>query len=394
MKRLLLLTVLLSLLVSCSGRKQIEKAISYGNYDQAINDALQKLSNNKDKKRKQDYVIMLRDAYYKVLDRDLSAIKHLKKDGNPEQYRTIYETYLDLDARQNAIKRVLPLQINGKTINFKFKDYSSEIVDYRYKTSDYLIDEGIALLDSGNKYDAREAYDIFTYIERINPNFEETRSLMTEAHNKGTDYVIVSIENQTRQIIPQRLEADLLNFDTYGLNQFWTVYHANAAEDLDYDYAMALQLKQINISPERIKERQILRQREIVDGWEYQLDANGNVMKDSLGNDIKIDKIINVKARLFEFEQQKSSQILAEVVYSDLINQQVLERFPIDSGYEFLNLFATYRGDKRALTREDLDIINNRRVGFPSNEQMVFDTGEDLKIRLKKIISSYRMNRG
>ncbi|MBR9913993.1 MAG: hypothetical protein GYB32_04055 [Algicola sp.] len=372
----------------------MEKAISYGNYDQAINDALQKLSNNKDKKRKQDYVIMLRDAYYKVLDRDLSDIKHLKKDGNPEQYRTIYETYLDLEARQNAIKRVLPLQINGKTINFKFKDYSSEIVDYRYKTSDYLIDEGIALLDSGNKYDAREAYDIFNYIERINPNFEETRSLMTKAHNKGTDYVIVSIENQTRQIIPQRLEADLLNFDTYGLNQFWTVYHANAAEDLDYDYAMALQLKQINISPERIKERQILRQREIVDGWEYQLDANGNVMKDSLGNDIKIDKIVNVKARLFEFEQQKSSQILAEVVYSDLINQQVLERFPIDSGYEFLNLFATYRGDKRALTREDLDIINNRRVGFPSNEQMVFDTGEDLKIRLKKIISSYRMNRG
>lgn len=391
MKRLLLLSVLLSLLISCSGRKQIEKAISHGNYDHAINEALGKLENNKDKKRKQDYVVMLKEAYYKAVEEDLEDLKHLKKDGNPEQYKTIYEIYIDLDSRQNAIKRVLPLQINGKNLNLKFNDYSSEIVDYRYKTSDYLIGQGISLLDSNDKYDARLAYDIFSYIERINPNFEETRSLMTEAHQKGTNYVVVSIENQTRQIIPQRLEADLLNFDTYGLDQFWTVYHANAIEDLDYDFAMQLQLKQINITPERIIEREILRQRDIVDGWEYQLDNDGNVMKDSLGNDIKIDKIVNVKARLFEFEQQKSSQLIAEVVYTNLSTNQLLDRFPIDSGFEFLNLYATFRGDKEALTQEDLDIVNNRRVIFPSNEQMIYDTGEDLKLKLKNIISSYRM---
>ncbi|WP_456438596.1 lipoprotein, partial [Psychroserpens sp.] len=43
MKQLLLTTVLLLVLTSCSGRKQIEKAISHGNYDLAINDALRKL---------------------------------------------------------------------------------------------------------------------------------------------------------------------------------------------------------------------------------------------------------------------------------------------------------------------------------------------------------------
>ncbi|MBO6632554.1 MAG: hypothetical protein JJ936_13545, partial [Psychroserpens sp.] len=84
-----------------------------------------------------------------------------KKDGNPEQYKTIYELYMDLDARQNAIKRVLPLKVNGRSLQFKFNDYSIEIVDYRYKTSEYLIDVGITLLDSDNKYDARDAYAIF-----------------------------------------------------------------------------------------------------------------------------------------------------------------------------------------------------------------------------------------
>mgnify|MGYP000743024704 CR=1 FL=1 len=61
MKQLLLSIVLLLVLTSCSGRKQIEKAISHGNYDQAINDALRKLENNKDRKRKQQFIVMLEE---------------------------------------------------------------------------------------------------------------------------------------------------------------------------------------------------------------------------------------------------------------------------------------------------------------------------------------------
>ncbi|WP_026753326.1 hypothetical protein [Sediminibacter sp. Hel_I_10] len=393
MKQFLLSTALLLILSSCSGRKQIERAISHGNYDQAINDALDKLETNKDKARKQDFIVMLKDAYDKVLAEDLNSINHLKKDGNPEQYKLIFETYLDLEARQNAIKRVLPLSINGKPLKLKFNDYTSEIVTYRFKTSDYLIDEGIALLDSEDKYSARAAYNIFEYIESINPNFENTRGLLTEAHEKGTDYVMVSIENQTQHILPKQLEADLLNFDTYGLDQFWTVYHANASLDLNYDYAMQLQLKDIQISPEQVNQKQELKQKRIVDGWEYQTDADGAILTDSLGNKIKVDKIVNVRARYFEVSQFKSTQLVADVVYTDLRTQQTLDAFPINSAFVFENFYATLRGDQRALSRSEYDLTKNRRLNFPTDAQMVFDTGEDLKLKLKAIISSYRIRR-
>ena len=392
MKRILLLTIVFSFIVSC-GKKHVEKAINTGNYDAAIQDALKKLESNKDKKRKQDYVLMLGDAYSKVVERDLNSINHLKKDNNPEVYKQIYETYMDLHLRQEAIKPVLPLQVNGKTVKFKFNDYSNSILEYREKTSDYMYDQGIRLLDSDDKRIIREAYDTFNYIERINPNYEDVRELLEEAHQRGTNYVIVSIENQTNQIIPRQLEMDLLNFNTYGLNQFWTVYHANSNEntEIQYDYAMQLQLKQINISPEQISQAEFLRESEIKDGWEYQLDRQGNVMKDSLGNDIKIDKIIKVRARYFETIQTKSSQILGEVVYIDLNTNQVFKTFPIDSGFVFENIYATFRGDERALLNEDRDFIRNRMIPFPSNEQMVYDTGEDLKAKLKDIISRFRI---
>ena len=392
MKRILLLNIVLTILVSC-GKKHVERALNTGNYDEAIQDALRKLENNKDKKRKQDYVLMLGDAYTKVVERDLNTIDHLKKDNNPDQYKQIYETYMSLHLRQEAIKPVLPLQVNGKTVKFKFNDYTNAIVDYREKTSDYLYEQGIKLLDSDDKRMIRDSYDTFAYIERINPNYEDVRDLMEEAHQRGTNYVIVSIENQTNQIIPRQLEYDLLNFNTYGLDQFWTVYHGNtnSSTDINYDFAMQLQLKQINISPEQINEREILREQEIIDGWEYQKDRNGNVMKDSLGNDIKIDKIIKVRARLFEVVQTKSSQIIGDVVYVNLINNQLINSFPIDSGFVFENFFGTFRGDERALLNEDRDLINSRRVPFPSNEQMVYDTGEDLKAKLKDIISRFRV---
>lgn len=392
MKRFLLYTVLVSVLVSCSAKKQIETAISHGNYDQAISEAFRKLENNKDKKRKQDYVVMLKDAYDKVLAEDLAQIAHLKKDGNPELYKTIYESYADLEARQNAIKRIMPLKIDGKTINFTFNDYSNALVEYRYKTSDYLMDKGLDLLDTDDKFNAREAYSLFDYVNKINPNFEDVRDLMQEAHIKGMDYVHVSVLNETHQIIPQRLEAELLDFNTYGLNQFWTTYHAVADNTIDYDFAMELQLKRINISPERINERQLLREKQIVDGWEYLLDENGNVAKDSLGNDIKVDKIVNVRARFFEVLQTKSAQVIADVVYKDLKQNQVIDAFTIDSGFNFENVFGRFKGDRRALNRDDINLLRQRQVRFPTDEQMVYDSGEDLKLKLKDIISSYRLN--
>ncbi|AUC76096.1 hypothetical protein [Olleya sp. Bg11-27] len=390
MRNFTLITLLLLVLTSCVGRKQIEKQLNTGNYDLAITNALKKLENNKDKKRKQDYVILLEEAFYKVVEDDNNTINHLTKDGNPELFETIYATYLNLEQRQNAIKRVLPLKIGRKTLKLKFSDYSDQIVNYRAKVSDYKYTQALQLIQTNDKFYNREAYTLLNEIENINPNYKDIRLLMNDAHFNGTDFVLVTIENQTRQIIPKRLESDLLNFDTYGLDQFWTAYHASSDTNIDYDYTMKLQLQRINISPEHVTERELLRQKDIVDGWEYALDTNGNVKKDSLGNDIKQDKIVNIRARFLEVSQIKSTQVVARVVYTDLKQNQILDNFPIDSEFIFENIFGSAKGDQRALLDEDIQLLRNRQIPFPSNEQMVYDTGEDLKYKLKDIITRYR----
>ena len=391
MKKILLSLVLLLVLMSCSGRKQIEKAISSGDYDRAIAKALKKLKTNKDSKRKEAVVVMLKDAYYKVVVQDKNNINRLKKENNPELYRTIFELYEDLDNRQNSIIAVTPLRVNGNEVNFAFNDYSDELVDYKDKTSNYYHQQGIQLLKSQGKANARAAYQKLEYVERINPNFKDVKNLMNEAYDKGTNYVLVNINNQTQQIIPRALENELLDFNAYGLDDFWTVYHGQEVLGKTYDFNMELRLKRINISPEQVSEREFLRERDIVDGWEYVLDENGNVAKDSLGNDIKVDKIINTQARFYEVRQFKTSQILGEVVFSNTNNNQTLDAFPIDSGFVFENFYGYFNGDDRALLDEDIQLLQGEAIPFPTNEQMVFDTGEDLKLQLKNVISRYRL---
>ena len=188
------------------------------------------------------------------MERDLKDIDHLKKDGNAANLKIIYDLYSSLNARQEAIKPILPLQIEEKAIHFKFNNYSDHIISSRNALVDYMYDKGLALLELENKRDLRQAYEIFSYIESIYPHYQNTNTLMQEAHDRGTDFIIVTIENQTRQIIPERLEADLLDFDTYGLDQFWMVYHSKEDVNIKYDYALKLQLKQIHISAEELHE--------------------------------------------------------------------------------------------------------------------------------------------
>ena len=80
---------------------------------------------------------------------------------------------------------------------------------------------------------------------------------------------------------------------------------------------------------------------------------------------------------------------IGDVIYKDLRSNQVLDRFPINSEFVFEYVYATSRGDRRALLADDIRFLEHRRVPFPNNEQMVYDTGEDLKLQLKNIINSY-----
>nr|WP_293300981.1 hypothetical protein [Allomuricauda sp.] len=394
MKKILLFSII-TLLVACSGVKKTSEALNSGNYVSAMNRAIKNLAENKTKKGNQTYIILLEDAFAKNTQREQSEISFLQNDGNPANLETIYNKYLQLKEIQQRIRPLLPLTLyeEGRDARFSFVNYDAKILNTKDDLSEHLYNNALGLLSSARtKADYRAAYDDLNYLQEINPGYKATVAKMDEAYNKGLEFVRVEIANQTEQIIPERLENELLDFNAFGIDNFWLQYHTNPLSNVKYDYAMNLDFMEINVSPERVNETQIIKERQIKDGWEYLLDRNGNVVKDSLGNKIKVDKMRTVTCKFFQFTQSKSAQIGAKVRFTDLRNGQEINAYPLSSQFVFEHIFANFQGDKRALEDDLLVYLNAREVPFPSNEQMVYDAGEDLKTRLKGIVSKYQFN--
>ncbi|GLU44529.1 hypothetical protein [Allomuricauda sp. NBRC 101325] len=394
MKKLLLLTAIV-ILGACGGVKKTQEALNTGNYATAMNKAIKNLAENKTKKGNQEYIYLLEEAFAKNTEREQQQIAFLQNDGNPANLETIYNKYQQLKQTQERIKPLLPLYIvdEGRNANFSFVNYDNKILNTKDDLSEHLYGNALNLLASAKyKTDYRTAYEDLKYLQEINPGYRETVAKMDEAYNKGLEFVRVDIANQTQQIIPERLETELLDFNAFGIDNFWLQYHTNPLANVDYDYAMNVDFMEINISPERINETQIIKERQVKDGWEYLLDANGNAVKDSLGNNIKVDKMRTVQAKFYQFTQTKTAQIGAKVSFTDLRTKQEINSYPLSSNFVFEHIFANYQGDKRALENDLLLYLDAREVPFPSNEQMVYDAGTDLKNRLKGIVSQYQFN--
>ena len=393
MKKTFLLSVFI-LFIAC-GVRQTQESLSSGNYDDAIANAVNHLKNRKEAKGKQDYVYILEEAFAKAKARDLQNINTWFKDANPSNTEKIYNTYLQLHNRQELIKPLLPLKLlkEGRNAIFPMEDYSDQIISSKNALSKHLYDNSKALLVTRDKLNFRRSYDDLVYLNSLNPNYKDVLNLINEAKFKGTDFVYVNTKNETNMVIPTRLQSDLLDFSTYGLNDKWTEYHSSKQKNIDYDYAMVVIFRNINISPEQIREKEITKEKQIKVGTKTLLDSNGNPVKDEHGNPVKVDDLKTVRATIYETHQFKSVQVVAKVDYNNLKNNQLIESFPLDSEYIFEHIYSKYVGDKNACDTDYFQYFDRRAVPFPSNEQMIYDSGEDLKNKLKDIITRYKFRR-
>jgi hypothetical protein len=394
MKKITLLFALFVLITSC-GVRQTRESLTTGDYDAAIQTAVEGLRNRKDAKGKQEYIYLLEEAFAKAKDRDLQNINLWFKDANPSNTEKIYNTYFQLNNRQELIKPVLPLRLIKENRNaiFPFEDYSDQIVNSKNALAKHLYDNSKALLATKDKMSFRRAFDDLQYLNGLSPNYKDVASLIDEARLKGTDFVSVFTKNETNMVIPIRLENDLLDFSTFGLNDKWTVYHSNRQKGIAYDYGIIVNFRQINISPEQIKEKELVKEKQIKDGTKPLLNAHGQQVKDSLGHVIMVDNFKTIKAVIYESRQNKSAQVVAKVDYIDFKTNQLIDTFPLASEFIFENIYSKYIGDKNACEADYFPYFDKRAVPFPSNEQMVYDSGEDLKAKLKSIITQNRIRK-
>jgi hypothetical protein len=374
---------------SCSSP---QKLVERGRYDDAVEVALRRIAGNKKKKTK--HVLALESALNRANQRDMREAERLKKQGRPENWPTINRLYSNIRQRQSKVEPLLPLVSNeGIKASFRFVKVESLENESREKAATFYYTKAEQLLKEakrGDKLAAREAYAALENIDPYFQRFRDKEQLKNTARDLGTTRILVKMENNAPVVLPAALERDIEALNVRDLNTFWQNYHTRAVSGLSYDYAVKMRITHIDISPELVKERAYEESRKVQDGWRYLLDENGNVAKDSLGNDIREARMITVRAQILENYQSKVATLSGRVEIYDQRTGERIESHPLSAEAIFENYAATFRGDERALSAQSKRRIGNRPQPFPSNEALLFEAAEQLKPFMKDRVAGLR----
>lgn len=386
MKKVFCVIFILSL-IACNSTKKVKQNLLSGNYYEAIQMAVNQLQKGKSNNKTQEQKLLLQQAFEKYVNKKKDQIKFWEKENVAQNAENIYNAYLDLKNVQNQIKPFLPINHpdKKKPLKFKIDNYSDDILIAQDQYLSVLYNDAQNLINPDNKLNSRDAFYKLKEVINIDPNYKNASILREDAYQLGLEYVFIKAYNDTEKVIPEPLLVDLLDIDTYGLNDFWTVYHRNKESNINYDYDIVIAFKSIIFSPERIIEKEESLSGEIEETL-YQRNSDGEIIRDENGEKLTYTRTIQGEGRLQTIRQVKSVRVGAQVEYYRLPNDQRMAAYDLNSEYIFDNIYGLFEGDERILTDEQVAIINNRAVAFPSNEQMLLDAGNDIKNQLKQIL--------
>ena len=375
--------IFLFILSSCgSSKKQLEK----GNYPMALDKAVKQLRRDRDDSKQ----IAILDRSYKILnEQDNERIRYLKMEDRPENWDEIYQINKAMSDRQAYVRTVLPLELNGKTIDYPYVDYMPEMVAAKRKSADFYYAHGNELMQTNLKENYRQAYYEFVRAKEYIGNYEGIDNKIDDARYLGMSRVLITLNNRSIIRFDQEFEEDLLSLDLPRLNSEWVEYHTqDLGQNTRFDYYVNVNLRNIIVSPDQTMQKDTVVKKDVEDGFSYKLDARGNVMKDTLGNDIKSVKYKTLQCALIETIQSKECRIAGDVEIIQTNPEKVLKKDPLgaQSGFEWISARAL--GDLQALTQAQIEKTKTKPVPFPSDMEMIFRCSDALKQAINGALQS------
>ncbi|MBK7407666.1 MAG: hypothetical protein IPL49_15215 [Saprospirales bacterium] len=382
--------LLISLVLIFTSCLSPSKLVEIGDYDKAIDVCVQRLSGKKNKKA--DVVKALESAFDKATRQDMRIAESLEKDGRPENWERINEIHRGIGRRQAKIEPLLPLMDqNGYQAKFQFVRIEDLERKSRENAAEYFYNHAITLLDQakkGDKQAARDAYGELQQLDRYYRDYKNRNQLELEALDLGAIHILIKPENASNSVLPKNFEQELMQFSTADMETVWKKYYNNPLSRNAFDYIILVKMVNIAVSPESVKEREYVDYKEIEEGWEYVLDGNGNVLKDSLGNDVKIPKKIFITANVLEVYQNKVATVSGRIEFIERRTGNILANENITADAIFENYASTYKGDKRALSDDTKRRLGNSPMPFPPNEVLLLQAASILKPVVKQKIAS------
>jgi hypothetical protein len=323
----------------------------------------------------------------------MRAADALIAEGRSDNWARVYQIHQQIHTRQDKVNPLIPLKSkDGYEAKFLFVNIEKLEQESRTNAAEHLYQKAVTALEQGRRGDkdaARDAYNILEDLEnKYFRDYKNKEAMQQEASIIGVVHVLFEVKNETNRLLPRDFNQRVLAISKRDLDSKWRSYDFEPATGVKYDYKAIFRLNNVDISPERIRERSYTDEREIQDGWEYVYDTRGNVKKDSSGNDIKRPRNVLVRANVLEVFQTKAARITGQVDIFDTGKKALLDYNPLATEVLFEHYASTFAGDARALSDKSRCRIGNRPAPFPADEDMLVQAADRLVPGISNGLSS------
>lgn len=337
-----------------SSKQQFEK----GNYEKAVALSIKKLRKKPDNSKQKK---ILKAAYQYAVQVSEEKIKQhqqstdrFKWDRVIQQYQKMQQLYTDLLQCPACLSIVSPV------------DLQNELNQALLQGAQVYVEEGQKALATKEKEGGRLAYRHFAQAKAYQNDYGNIDLMLNEARIQGTEIIGISR-------IP--VSSKVLELNT----AFFLQQLTQALNDLNYFFAVFAPVEQLVAQNQQADQVVNLSFDDYYIGQTYVKEVRESLVRDS----VKVGEVTDslgtkyavygeVKADLQRFEKTIESGGLLNIAIVEPNSRSVLFQQKIPSTTIWENNWASYQGDKRALTKEELALTQEKELLPPPPQELFY----------------------
>lgn len=352
--KVLLIGLTTLILGSCSSGK---KALENGDYDKAVYTAVERLKASPNNRKAFE---TLAAGYDYALGRHLTRINDVKLSNDIFKWEEVARNYQSINNLANAVD-ACPVCMEAVP---QPKKFISELADAQYFAAEARYENAKKLLSLKTRVAAKEAYFDFERAEQYYPNYRDARTLQDSAYWAAVFKVVVEpvvvnsrLYQLSNEYFQDKITEFMLNYETRSFIRFYSPQEASQTK-LIPDQVLTFSFDDFVVGQTYVKER----------------------IEDIKLDSVKIGETKSIPAKpiygtvtgkLNTFEKTISSSGLLDFQIRDFRTNKIITREKMPGTFVWVDTWATYRGDERALTDEDKKLLR-RRESLPPLPQDLF----------------------
>jgi len=372
-----LIALLTLFVMACSSGK---KAYERGDYYEAVMKSVARLRQNPDHEKSSE---ALRSAYPLAVQYYENDVKNQIASNSNYKWKNAIQSYNNINNLYEAIRQCpgcLKAVPNPK-------NYYAEIGPLKEKAADESYNAGIDALMKGNRNDAKQAYFNFVDVQNYVPGYKDVVEYLEKSKFEATLKVIVeqipvpSRYNLSGGFFQDKVEEFLhQNYTERTFIQFYTPTEAKAVELPYVDQIIKIQFDDFSVGNSVLKEKEETVTKDSVRVGEASIDG-------------KTVPVYNtVKATLTTYRKELISNGLLSMVVVDAKTNGVLTHRKFNGEYVWVNQWARFNGDDRALSDEQQRICKLREQQPPDAQNLFLEFTRPIYNQLVLAIKGFYQN--